>query len=311
MATGVLLTDYREKTMDFRNILVPVDFSPESMAVVSHVKAMASLFDSTVFLFHVDTESDSRLSDAPPSPSVHKLAEMAGAGFNGFTVVPTVRQGDPATEIVKFAQTRDIGLIMMPTHGAGRFRAALLGSVAAKVLSDASCSVWTSAQGHNDQTTPARQIRSIPCAIDLGPESRILIRATDSLGARTGAKVRLVHAVPGEETEPLRALNVEFDRYPNEDESRSYPPDKTTPPLCQWSKDCARIAAARLQRETGTAFDLCLQVGRPSRVIQAVALHHQADLVIAGRGHNNGLAGYLRTEVYSIVRDSPCPVLRF
>jgi nucleotide-binding universal stress UspA family protein len=290
--------------MDFQNILFPVDFSERCRAVVPQVKAMARLFDSTVFLLHVVEGPNSGPFSVRSvlesdwidvkTRAAKALVDLARNGFDGLTVVPVVRQGDPAAEIVSFAQTRGIDLIMMPTHGAGRLRSALLGSVTAKVLHDTPCHVWTSAHSETAQLR-GTEIRSILCAIDLSHDSRSLVRAADSLGSRTGAKVRLVHAVPGEEVGPQRGFNVEFDRY---------------------LKDRASIDVARLQRETGTAFDLCMEAGRPSRVIEAVAHHHDADLVLVGRGQSggdgpDGLVSRLRSETYSIIRDSPCPVLSF
>ena len=277
--------------MDFRNILFPVDFSARCRAAVPYVKAMARLFDSSVFLLNVSESPESLAFDTGPAPrSSRTLAEMARTDFEGLTVIPVVRHGDPAAEIARFAQTRDIGLIMMPTHGTGKLRAALLGSVTAKVLNDSTCHVWTLTHPERNSPRAPGQICSLLCAIDLGRESRNLIRAAESLGTRTGAKVRLVHAVPGEEAQPQHALNVEFEHY---------------------LKDAARISAARLQQETGTSFDVCLQAGRPSRVIEMAALHHEADLVIIGRGQPHGFAGQLRADAYSIIRDCPCPVLSF
>src|SRR5579863_1371282 len=88
------------KTMDFRNVLFPVDFSERCRAAVPYVEAMARLFDSSVFLLHVSENPGSRNFELRPAPeSARALAEMARAGFEGLTVVPAVRQGDPATEI--------------------------------------------------------------------------------------------------------------------------------------------------------------------------------------------------------------------
>jgi nucleotide-binding universal stress UspA family protein len=259
---------------------------------------MAQLFNSSIRLLHVLERPACFGCAAPFVPETEwlalrgrgsvALAEMAREDFGGFNVTPVVRQGDPATAIAAFAATREVDLIMMPTHGSGRYRAALLGSVTAKVLDDVHCPVWTSAHPERFEPDSCRGLHSILCAIDLSPESGALVRSAATFGAKTGATVRLVHAVPGEENGLQQSMNLEFERY---------------------LRDCARDSVRNLQRETHTAFDLCLEAGRPSRVIAAAARHHEADLVVIGRGKLDGLAGRLRTGVYSIVRDSPCPVL--
>ena len=60
-----------------------------------------------------------------------------------YSVVPgteiIVQEGDPAVNIADYASENGIDLIMMPTHGYGKFRSLLLGSVVSKVLHDADC----------------------------------------------------------------------------------------------------------------------------------------------------------------------------
>jgi len=67
-----------------------------------------------------------------------------------------LKEGDPAQQIVEYARTTDVDLIMMPTHGYGRFRAALLGSVTAKVIHDSLCALWTSAHIQPPYSPPHR-----------------------------------------------------------------------------------------------------------------------------------------------------------
>jgi hypothetical protein len=43
--------------------------------------------------------------------------------------------------------------------------------------------------------------------------------------------------------------------------------------------------------------------------VRGAAEHHEADLVIIGRGKLLSTFGRLRTHAYAIIRDSPCPVL--
>src|SRR5207237_3714751 len=66
--------------------------------------------------------------------------ELAGLVVNRIS-----EPGDAAAAITGYVRSAGIDLIMTTTHGYGRFRRFLLGSVTAKVLHDAECDVWTAA----------------------------------------------------------------------------------------------------------------------------------------------------------------------
>jgi nucleotide-binding universal stress UspA family protein len=59
----------------------------------------------------------------------------------GMRAVAVTLEGDPATEIVRFAKERDTGMIVMGTRGHTGLARLILGSVARNVLLHASCSV--------------------------------------------------------------------------------------------------------------------------------------------------------------------------
>ena len=182
--------------MGFRHILFPVDFSPRSYGAVPFVRALAARYRAAVTLVHVVEPPptwvgiDGGYAVEPDMASLkshaeQQLATFAMDEFPHLSVTRMVEEGDPGGCISDLAHSWHVDLIMMPIHGAGRIREALLGSVTAKVLSDSPCPVWTAA--HPESTAPRApgEIRSLLCAIDLSPESRALIRAAESLGART------------------------------------------------------------------------------------------------------------------------------
>jgi nucleotide-binding universal stress UspA family protein len=201
-------------------------------------------------------------------------------------VAQTVTRGEPSRAIIQYAEQNGVDLVMMPTHGYGRFRRFLLGSVTARVLHDAHCPVWTAAHAENDcDSSP--ECREILCAVD-GSETCIpVIRDAVMLGCELTAKVRLVHAVPyvypGAET--LIAESPEF------------------------YIDAARSRIYDLQTQAGTNLELCIDAGNVSDVVRKAAIHHHADLIVVGRGKVHERFGGFRTHVYAIIRDSPCPVL--
>ncbi len=75
-----------------------------------------------------------------------------------------------------------------------------------------------------------------------------------------------------------------------------------------WSKTRERPSLI-CRKAAGVAAPLCLGAGEVSHVVRDSALGHSADLVVIGRGRATRTLGRLRSNVYSIIRDAPCPVI--
>jgi nucleotide-binding universal stress UspA family protein len=284
--------------MNIKNILFPVDFSERCTAVIPHVEAAARRFGATVILLHIvepfvapyglmetfiyEGLEPSNLRERAEA----MLARFGACGFEGLKVERVVATGDAGFSIASFAGEWRIGLIMVPTRGRGAFRTALLGSVAAKVLHDAECPVWTAA--HVEPLVSDRHLewRNVICAVDLSAQGAHLLSVAEDLRKTTGATVRVVHVVPGEEALPQRLWNAEFEID---------------------LKQQARKALQDLQAQVGTNFEIHVGAGMVSHVIADYVREQDADLVLAGRGLAGGAR--LRSHTYSIVRDAACPVL--
>ena len=282
----------------FEKILFPVDMSDNCTATVPYVEALAKKFNSELTLLHVleippayftdwygymslvDTQA---IRDARQAEFDQYLKDH----FTGLRVRRVLDEGDPSRIIIKYSEDHATDLIMMPTHGYGVFRSLLLGSVTAKVLHDALCPVWTAV--HVEQAPPsAGTFERIVCAVDLSDASIATMRFASRLSHEFKAKLWLAHAVPAPEAGPERYFDADLQRALEED---------------------ARATIEKTQRQAGIEAQLCLGAGNVAHVVSEAATHHNADLVIVGRGHAIRPLGRLRTNVYSIIRQSPCPVI--
>ena len=285
--------------MKIKHILFPVDFSPRSLATVPHVTAAARRFGAAVTLLHlveipalaygpVETLAFPALQPAALKTRAEEMMDrFAEAEFEGLRARRVVETGDPAVCIAALAQDWDIDLIMMPTRGRGVFRAALLGSIASKVLHDARCPVWTAA--HAGEPAPAKHVdwRNIVCAVGLSPASASLLRVAEDLHDTLGAAIRVVHVVPGEEAFPQRLMDQEFENS---------------------LRERAIETIRGLQGEEAMNFEVAVESGDISRAVADYAREVDADLLLVGRGRNRGRGG-LRSHTYGIIRDADCPVL--
>jgi nucleotide-binding universal stress UspA family protein len=122
----------RLEELPLRNILVPLDGSPESARVISLVGNVARPLDSHVTLLHV-VEADPL---APHWPPLEKSLDEARKSLTDGCIPNRIeeRQGDPATEILRFCEENGSDLIMMGSHGRSGPSRWVLGSVTEKVL---------------------------------------------------------------------------------------------------------------------------------------------------------------------------------
>jgi len=285
----------------FPSILFPVDFSEQCLALVPAVKAMSRRFRSELTVLHsidlppvafgpAEAAAWATLinSDRIRAEGRISLARFVQDNFPGERVGMELREGDAAHSIAEYAEENHTGLIMMPTHGYGPFRALLLGSVAAKVLHDAHCPVWTGVHAEEAAAHPPDRWHRMVCALDAGPRDLELLRWAACFAAEQKAELRLVHAVSGAGTSLT---------------------EETDPSMYEFLFNVARERIAKLQSQAGTDFEVCILGTSVSHAVRQSALGHRADLVLIGRGVIQQPFGRLRSDAYAIIREAPCPVL--
>lgn len=282
----------------FQKILFPIDMSDSSTAAVPFVETMARKFQAEVTLLHVLERPPAYVTDWYGYAAVVDTDAIRDSRrcefdsyladkFSGVSVRREMLEGDPAQTISNYAAEHGTDLIMMPTRGYGIFRSMLLGSVTAKVLHDATCPVWTGV--HVEETPPSSAVFArIMCAVDLTEKSIPTMQFASNLAHDFHAKLWLVHAVPSAETRPQKYFETDLQAF---------------------LEDEARKAIGKMQDTAGVCAQLCLGAGEVAHVVEQAAMHHGADLVVIGRGHATRALGRLRTNVYSIIRQSPCPVI--
>lgn len=130
-------------------VVVPVDFSPASDIAVKtalsfvespehvrviHVVAVPDYIPYGEFVWVVEP------NDWEEKAALH-LAQYIKNHPEFRNVVSATLKGDPAAEIVKYAETHHADLIVMPCHGRRGISRLLLGSVTNEVLNRAPCEV--------------------------------------------------------------------------------------------------------------------------------------------------------------------------
>jgi nucleotide-binding universal stress UspA family protein len=128
-----------------RRILVPLDGSEESLAVLTVVKRLALRTGAEVVLLHVGERALNPLSQRggpgapgiPEDPEQKLLAVADRLGESDLIYWQVMAQGDPVEEILHHAMTLDADLIAMSTHARSGRERAIFGSVAQAVLGSA------------------------------------------------------------------------------------------------------------------------------------------------------------------------------
>jgi len=278
------------------HILLPVDFSERAAGAARYAKMLASHFQSSVTLLHALTPLEyefgameigglmaADLYQNRNDLAVRDLDAFMAPEWEEIDVRRVVVEGDPAQQIVEFAHTWPAGLIIMPTHGYGPFRRFILGSNTAKVLHDADCPVWT---GVHLEEAPVEiaPMRSILCAVDLGPQSVAAFEWASGLACELGASITLLHVASCPSASPESAGRSTV-------------------------LEAAQDELAHLQVAVGAPAEVRVVAGEVPRAICVAACRMGASLLVIGRGSAAGVYGRLRTNAYAIIRQSPCPVV--
>ena len=125
----------------YRRILVAVENSPADRTILTHVRQLAQLTQAGILLVHVaDGWAARHFDQLKLRESEEMRADRAylerlrgELAADSLKVEAELAMGDPATELIRLAETRDVDLIAMSTHGHRLFNDLLRGTTVSKV----------------------------------------------------------------------------------------------------------------------------------------------------------------------------------
>jgi nucleotide-binding universal stress UspA family protein len=155
-----------------RDVLVATDFSEGADAAVRTAHAYARALGARLHVLHVTWPEEIGVTEL--------FAALKASLGDAVPVDVAARHGDPAEEIVRYARSHGVDLIVVGTHGRSGVSRAVLGSVAERVARHAPCPVLTVPAGaaapapaEAEAPAPAAAPRCVVCR----QESRDLICA--------------------------------------------------------------------------------------------------------------------------------------
>jgi nucleotide-binding universal stress UspA family protein len=109
----------------YKRILVAIENSAADRTILTHVEQLARLTGARLLLVHVADgwaarhfkELNLRESEEMLADRAYLEGIRAGLEARGFVAETLLGMGDPATEICRLAETEDVDLIAMATHG--------------------------------------------------------------------------------------------------------------------------------------------------------------------------------------------------
>ena len=142
------------KEIRLNKILVGCDFSPDSDLAFQHALSLAQEFEAELHLAHViepPTQPELNLEDTPVPEELQqdyrdllarKLKEMVPVEARDWCTPKTsLLEGQPYEEIVSYAESKDIDMIVLGVRGHGLVKTLFLGSTTDRVVRKSPCPV--------------------------------------------------------------------------------------------------------------------------------------------------------------------------
>jgi nucleotide-binding universal stress UspA family protein len=293
-------------TTTIHRILYATDLSPASEPAWHEAKRLGRLFDAEVLVLHVIAPPPVIPVEGYIPPQVYEdllasarrgaeeqfdalLGSVAGSGVK---VRLCLEEGLPASRILEVAAQEAADLLVVGTHGRTGLERLVLGSVADRMVRQATCPVLTvrSAPGKG----PRGEIRRICYATDFSPTARAAWPWVVALAGATGAQVDLVHVT----FKPVADRHMSGETIGRMADILSE----------QGRREVERfLETSTLARERVLVH---LPQGAPDEQIVHRAKEQAADLVVMGTHGWSGVVRWMLGSVaHHVIQTAPCPVL--
>jgi nucleotide-binding universal stress UspA family protein len=303
------------KATKLRQILVPIDFSPQSLETLRFTKLLATRFRAKLHLVHVVTPPQSFPLRRAMLPFAFSKKEATASALKAlknvraeFSLSPrsnrcTVRIGAPAEEISQTARELGVDLITIATRGYTGLKHAFLGSTTARVVRSAPSPVLVVREKeHQSASQRARrgrtplQFKKILVPLDFSECSRVGLDYALGFAREFRANLVLFHSV----IVHSYALSDEYTVL-------------EVPNVIALEKEYAEEQMEKLRRELSkksVEVETSTAVGSPVERIGEYVGANDVDLIITSTHGRSGLQRVLiGSTAEQIVRYATCPVL--
>jgi nucleotide-binding universal stress UspA family protein len=284
------------------NVLVAIDFSEGSRAALDCAAGLARRFGAVLTALHVTppyVTYDPLPAFVPPAPLDPERQRRTQENLRRFVTPPgsehplaevVVRDGDPADEILAYAASSGVDLIVLGTHGWRGFERWILGSVTERVARKAKCSVLAV-----PAIARAAAIARVLCGLDLSESSAETLEEAAAIAQTLSAGLVVLYVADGSHWyEPglISGVDVEAERQAVTKSVRE-----------RLGELVARHVPKSVRVELQVAF------GRAQREIERVA-GEGADLIVLGASSSRGIDRFFfGSTAQHVVRAGVSPVL--
>ncbi len=127
---------------DIKSILCPTDYSQSANAALAYAISIAKKYGGKLYIQHISELDDDQKIEEIKSKAP-KISEISDEADDLDVEFIYDRDIEPNNSIIRFADDRDIDLIVMSTHGQKGLRRVFIGNNTAEVIRKAECPVLT------------------------------------------------------------------------------------------------------------------------------------------------------------------------
>ena len=291
----------------FKKVVVPLDGSLLAEQALSFLPRFVSPLQTHIDLVCVVQPWVYALgmSEATPVSVINDLHENWQAYLHqqeiflqglGYTVQSHVLEGDIAAEILALAANKNADLIVMSTHGRSGFRRLALGSVAERVLHNATIPLLLVREGAALHTTNPIEHLLVP--LDGSSFAERSIPLAVELSTQTGATLTMLRVV-----QDLDAQNKQI-IFKSEEAAEEA--------VNQWKLLATRYLdeLAKGIKAEGVKVSSMVLSGDPENLIGTIAETLPADLIVMSTHGRSGVSRWVYGSVANkVLRTASCPVL--
>lgn len=282
--------------LNFASIIYATDFSAHSESAGRYATLLAKQLSANLIVVHAFiltqaameaemlSQTESKLRRQLRGQLDEAIGRLAGESL---IITPVLLDGNPDRTIANFADSHPGSMLVLGTHGGGRFEHALIGSVAEHILRMTAAPTLTVGPRVPPPNSSTLRPCRILCATDLTPVATRGVSIALMLAGLSKGEIDILHVIP--ESTVRRSDDLQ------DTVNRLYKPIEDLVP-----HQVRSLCGSRAFVETGRVHDQVLEHLRERSI----------DLLVLGVHKSSPASLDMRTSgVFRIIADAPCPVL--